>query len=126
MPQLTKKQRTFCEEYVRNGGNATKAYLFAYDCEYTTANGQGYRMLRKEGIREYIVELQKRAYEVACINAERVALKLAEIAFADKEDEYYSVSAQLKSLELLQKQLGLQKQHIEADLKTDIVINIDE
>jgi hypothetical protein len=53
-----------------------------------------------------------------------VALKLAEIAFADKEDEAYGPTSQLKALDLLQKQLGVQHQKIEADISTDIVINI--
>ena len=123
--KLTKKEQTFCEEYIKNGYNATKAYLTAYDCEYTTANGQGYRMLRKPHINAYITELQKQAFAAACITAERVALKLGDIAFADKEDELYNVTAQLKALDLLQKQLGLQKQKLEADINTDINIIIE-
>ena len=75
---------------------------------------------------DYITSLQSEAYEAAFITAERVALKLADIAFADKDDEYYGVSAQLKALELIQKQLGLQQQKIEADLHNDIIININE
>jgi phage terminase small subunit len=123
---LTKKEKAFCEEYVINGGSATAAYLKAYECEYTTANSAGWKMLKRDGIRDYIASLQKEAFEAACISAERVALRLADIAFANKEDEHYTISAQIKALELLQKQLGLQQQKIEADLKTDIVINIEE
>ena len=122
---LTKKMKSFCEEYVTNGGNATRAYLTVYDCEYTTANGQGYKLLRKPEVKEYITALQKEAFDAACINAERVALRLAEIAFADKKDEDYTVSFQLKALDLLQKQLGLQHQKVEADLHNDIIINIE-
>lgn len=121
---LTKKQRSFCEKYVEYG-NATKAYLEAYGCEYSTANTQGFRMLKKQEILEYITALQKEAYAVACISAERVALKLSEIAFAAKDDEYYNISSQLKALDLLQKQLGLQHQKIEADVNTDINITIE-
>ena len=44
----------------------------------------------------------------------------------EKDDEYYNAQAQLKALDLLQKQLGLQKQQIQADVSTDIVINIGE
>ena len=123
---LTKKEKTFCELFVFENESATQAYLKAYDCEYTTANSQGCKMLRKPHIKEYIDTLQKEAFAAACINAERVALKLADIAFAAKDDEYYSASSQLKALDLLQKQLGLQHQHIEADVKTDINITIDE
>ena len=82
--------------------------------------------MKKPGIKEYIAELQKEAFAAACISAERVALRLAEIAFADKDDEHYSATAQLKALDLLQKQLGLQHQKIEADLHTDINITIEE
>ena len=123
---LTKKERAFCEEYIQLEYNATKAYLAAYGGTYETANAQGYRKLRKPEIKEYINELQKDAFEAACINAERVILKLSEIAFSVKGDEYYNATAQLKALDLIQKQLGLQQQKIEADLHTDIVIEIGE
>ena len=123
---LTKKEKAFCDLYVFENESATQAYLKAYGCEYSTANAQGCKMLRKPHIKEYIDTLQKEAFAAACINAERVALKLADIAFAAKDDEYYGASSQLKALDLLQKQLGLQHQHIEADVKTDINIVIDE
>ena len=121
---LTKKEKAFCEEYVLNGGSATTAYLAAYGCAYDTANAAGWKMLKKEHIREYMTALQKEAYDAACITAERVALKLSEIAFADKKDEHYGAASQLKALDLLQKQLGLQQQKIEADLNAHTEINI--
>ena len=121
---LTKKERNFAEEYVRNGGNACQAYLFAYDACYDTAKAEGWRVLKKQPVKEYITQLQKDAYDAACITAERVALKLAEIAFADKKDEDYGPTSQLKALDVLQKQLGVQHQHIEADITNDIIITI--
>lgn len=124
---LTKKEKAFCEEYVANGGNASRAYFFAYDTSCMENARKAYcKVFRKPEVKEYIAELQKEAFAAACISAERVALKLADIAFAEKGDEHYNATAQLKALDLLQKQLGLQKQHIEADLHTDIVINIEE
>ena len=127
LKKLTKKEKAFCEEYIANGYNATQAYLKAYEgCAYETAHSQGCRVARKPHIKEYILELQKEAFAAACINAERVALRLSEIAFADKEDEIYNITAQLKALDLLQKQLGLQKQKLEAEVNTDINIIIDE
>ena len=122
---LTKKEKAFCEEYVKRG-SATAAYLAAYDCEYSTANSQGCKMLRKPALRDYIIEIQKAEFAAACITAERVGLKLSEIAFAAKDDKDYNATAQLKALDLLQKQLGLQTQKIDADLHTDIDINILE
>ena len=124
--RLTPKERAFCEEFVANGCNATRAYQVAYNTTYENANKQYCKVFRKPHIKEYIAELLKESFADACINAERVALKLADIAFAEKDDEYYNAQAQLKALDLLQKQLGLQKQQIQADVSTDIVINIGE
>ena len=124
---LTKKEKAFCEEYVANGGNASRAYFDAYDTSSIENARKGYcKVFRKPEVKEYIAALQKEAFAAACISAERVALKLADIAFADKDDEVYGASSQLKALDLLQKQLGLQHQKIEADVNTDIVINIEE
>lgn len=124
--ELTRKERNFCEEYVRNGGNASRAYFFAYDTTIENARKAYCKVFRKPQVKEYIKELQKAEFEAACINAERIGLKLAEIAFAAKEDEIYTAAHQLKALDLLSKNLGLQKQHIEADLHTDINITIEE
>lgn len=123
---LTKKEKIFCEEYVENGCNASRAYCAAYGCSIEDARKRYCKTFRKPEIKEYIAQLQKEAFAAACISAERVALKLGEIAFSEKNDEFYNAAAQLKALDLLQKQLGLQKQKIEADLHTDIVINIEE
>lgn len=122
---LTKKEKAFCEEYVNNGCNASRAYCAVYGCSIEDARKRYCKTFRKPEVKEYIALLQKEAFDAACINAERVALKLADIAFAEKEDEIYGASAQLKALDLLQKQLGLQKAHLEADVKTDININIE-
>ena len=123
--ELTLKEKRFCEEFVRTG-NATQAYLAAYGGTYNTANAQGWRTLQRPRVHEYVAALQKQAWEGACITAERVGLKLAEIAFAAKDDEQYTPTAQLKALDLLQKQMGLQHQKIEADVSTDINITIEE
>lgn len=126
LDRLTAKQKRFAEEYVNNGYNATQAYFSAYDCNYDTAKNAGYLTLRKPHVKSYIEQLQKEQFENACINAERVALKLAEIAFAEKGDNDYNATSQLKALDLLQKQLGIQHQNIKADVSTDIVINIED
>ena len=123
---LTKKEKAFCEEYVQNGCRASTAYATIYGCCIEDARKRYCKTFRKPEIKEYIASLQKEAFDAACITAERVALKLAEIAFADKEDEVYGAASQLKALDLIQKQLGLQHQKVEADVKTDIIINIEE
>ena len=123
---LTKKEQAFCEEYIANGCNSSRAYQKVYGCSIEDARKRYCKTFRKPEVKEYIRALQKEAFEEACITAERVALKLGDIAFASKDDEYYTISAQLKALDLLQKQLGLQHQKIEADVNTDIKIIIEE
>ena len=123
---ITAKEKAFAEAYVIDGLNATKAYLKVYGGEYDTANSAGCKVLKRPKVKEYVEKLQKEAFDAACINAERVALKLAEIAFAERGDDVYNATAQLKALDLLQKQLSLQHQKIEADVNTDIKIVIEE
>lgn len=123
---LTVREKAFCEEFVLSGESPVKAYLKVYDCSPDSARVLAYRALKRPHVKEYVEKLQKDAYEAACINAERVALKLAEIAFSAKGDEDYGATSQLKALDLLQKQLGVQHQKIEADVNTDINITIEE
>lgn len=83
-----------------------------------------YKLLKQESVKEYIKEIQKDRFEALNISADRIAEKLSDIAFAEKGDETYNTQAQLKALDLLQKQLGLQTQKVDANVSTDIVINI--
>lgn len=121
---LTEKEMKLCQEYINNGYNGTQAYLTVYGGTYATANARAHITLSKKESLEYIKSLQKNAFEQASINAERIALKLAEIAFASKDDEAYSPQAQLKALDLLQKQFSLQNQRISADVNSDITISV--
>ena len=121
---LTEKEMKLCQEYIANGYKGTQAYLTVYGGTYSTANARAHITLKKKECLEYIKSLQKDAFEEASINAERIALKLAEIAFADKKDESYNAQAQLKALDLLQKQFSLQNQKITADVNNDINITI--
>lgn len=123
---LTNKELAFCEEYVLNGCNASRAYAKAYECSIEDARKRYCKTFRKPEVKEYISNLQREAFEAACITAERVALEISDIAFAEKGDEIYNTSSKLKALDLLQKQLGLQHQKIEADVNSSINITIEE
>ena len=124
--RLTSKEKAFCEAFVANGGNASRAFQTAYGCSIEDARSRYCKTFRKPEVKAYIKALQQVEFESACITAERVGLKLAEIAFAAKGDEDYPASAQLRALDLLQKQLGIQTQKVEADLHTEINISIVE
>ena len=124
--ELSPKERAFCEAYVESY-SAVDAYLKAYDTNnIDTAKSNSYQVLKRPRVKEYIKQLQKEAFERAMITPERVANKLSDIAFSAKDDTYYNTTAQLKALDLLQKQLGLQTQKIDANVETTIKINIEE
>lgn len=126
--ELTSKERKFAEEYVTNGYNAVKAYMVGYpNAKETTAKTDAWNVLKRDRVKEYIAELQKDGFDRLCINAERIAAELAEIAFADKQDDTYTVNFKLKAIELLQKQLGLQQQKIDTNINTTVItVSIDE
>ena len=69
---LTEKMKRFCREYIGNGGNATQAYLSAYDgnSEVAAAN-ESSLLLKREEIREYIATLNKPLEEKAISEREK-------------------------------------------------------
>ena len=116
---MTEKQKLFCETYLANGFNARNSYYIAFpgaDPENRQPS-YPYTLLKKPEIKEYIDMRRKEIYESLCVDSTRIADKLATVAFADKFDEHYNVTAQLKALELLQKQFGLQNQKIESKVQ---------
>lgn len=122
---LTAKQKAFAEEYVANGYKPMDAYRVIFpDATDATVKSNTYVMLKRPEVKEYIQQIQKERFEALNISAERIAEKLAEIAFSAKNDEDYTATSQLKALDLLQKQMGLQNQKVELNGKQDIVINI--
>lgn len=59
MKKLTDKMNSFCEEYVRNGYNASAAYCFAYQNDNKdVCNTEGYRFLRDPRIVDRITEIE--------------------------------------------------------------------
>lgn len=123
---LNKRQEEFINQYLANGYNATQAYLAAYECSYETAQSSAYRVFNHPEVNAEIKRRQQEHYAMLNISAERIAEELAAMAFAAKGDKDYSGSVKLKALDLLQKQLGLQTQRVEADINTDINITIED
>ena len=120
---MTAKQKQFCINYVEHY-NIRKAYLDAFGCSESTANTEGYQLMKKQEIKDYIRELEKDAFERNGINAEHIANELATIAFSKVNEEgRLGYSDKMKALELLGKQLQLYSQKIEVSTD-DIVINI--
>lgn len=81
MPILSNQQRTFCEEYVKNGSNATQAYLIAYKSCKTekTAGVNASRLLGNARVQDYIKELQEELKEKAIMSAEERMIWLTKV-----------------------------------------------
>ena len=55
---LTEKMKSFCREYMKNGGNGTQAYLVAYDTDNAVvASRESYVLLKRDDIADYIKTL---------------------------------------------------------------------
>ena len=84
--------------------------------------------MRREHIQKYIQYLQKERLAMLGVTAERVLEELAGIAFSDKKDEYIGCGNKLKAIDLMQKQMGIQKQNIKAEVEQaqEIHVTIEE
>ena len=122
---LTAKERAFCDEYVKTY-NAGQAYMAVYDCKLNTALSDGYKMLKRPAIIEYIKELQQALVERYADAASIILNELIEdVVYRDADGNHSQTW--LKSADLAQKQLGLQK--LKADIQqehTIINVNIEE
>ena len=118
---LTAKERAFCYEYVKTY-NAGQAYMAVYDCKLNTALSDGYKMLKRPAIIEYIKELQKALVE-RYADASAIILEqlMEDIIYRDENGNHSQTW--LKSVDLAQKQLGLQK--LKADVQSEnTIINV--
>ena len=123
--ELTAKERAFCEEYVKSY-NAYQSYLDVYGCKPDTAKSAGWKLLYRPAIIEYIKELQQALVE-RYADASAIILEqlMEDIIYRDENGNHSSTW--LKSADLAQKQLGLQK--LKADIQqehTIINVNVDE
>ena len=82
---LTDKPRLFCLYYVRCF-NATKAYQKAYECDYRTAQSNGYKLLTNTYIKSEIQMLKQNKLNREFLSEEDIFQKYMDIAFADITD----------------------------------------
>ena len=119
--ELTAKERAFCEQYVKTY-NAYQSYLEVYNCKPDTAKSAGWKLLYRPAIIEYIKELQKELVE-RYADASAIILEelMQDIIYRDENGNHSSTW--LKSVDLAQKQLGLQK--LKADIQAEnTIINV--
>lgn len=120
-----KRREMFCQEYVSNGYNKSAAYMAAWNTKSPeTARKRAWEIMKEPEVKARIDELIHERYEALHINADRIAEKLAEMAFAPKDDEVYGPSVALKALDMLQKQLGLQTKNVKAEVDNKVTIEV--
>jgi hypothetical protein len=73
--------------------------------------------MKNQKVQAYIRQLQDEALAQAAITPSRIALELGEIAF----DKNNSNMERMRAVELLQKQFGLQKQVVDANVNGKII-----
>lgn len=115
---MKQKHIDFCEEYLANGYNAKAAYRAIYKSKEAR---YAYVLLKRPEVKEYLDTRIKELYEEKQVRAETIATELAHVAFTKDLNETITCSNKLKALELLQKQLGLQTQKMEADIKQAVI-----
>lgn len=115
---LTKKQRLFCEEYIKDY-NAKAAYGRVYG----NNSGNIHRLFKSPEVVEYIKELQTELTKQAVITGNKVLITLDKMA----NDPLVANKDRLKALDLIQKQLGLQKQVVQNDtISIEVKVNEDK
>lgn len=83
--KLTEKQKLFCLYYIKNF-NATQAYLKAYECDYTTASSNGYKLLINTCVKAEIEKLKEIKNQSIMIGEDDIVELKMRIAFADITD----------------------------------------
>lgn len=76
----------FISHYLKNGGNATEAWIEAGGKAGSGARQNAHRVLQEPEVKKILGEKLKKTLEQADITAERVMLELGRRAFADIRD----------------------------------------
>ena len=93
---LNNQQKSFCEEYVKNGLNGTQAYLKAYNNDNLTeesARASASRLLTNVNVLSYIKELQDELRKANIMSAEeRMEWLSGVVKDINKEEVYIKTS----------------------------------
>ena len=105
MKELNKKQKAFCEEYIKDF-NITQAYMRAYETTNPdTACICGIRLLKDVRIRLYIQELI-REHVSNELTPDRILFELMDLAFNHDGSVPYNIK--LQALQHLSKLMGME------------------
>lgn len=136
---MNNNQRTFAQEYVKNGNNGTRAYMKAYpDCTYETAKANASDLLTNTNVREYIESLQEKIEDKAIMTAKErmewltkvVKGEVTHTSFGSNGEAYENeayISDKLKSIDIMNKMDGNYVNKVEGNIGiTTIEVDIDE
>lgn len=116
---MNPKQKKFCDEYLKNGGNATQAAIKA-GYSKKTANRIASENLSKLDIKNYIQERSKKLEEEFHYSIQEHFKDLQEVAALAKEQGNLAVV--LKSIELQGKVVGhyVEKKQVNGDINVNL------
>ena len=120
--KLSAKHKSFCDEYLANGLNATQAYKSVYGVSDSVAGPSGDRLLKNAKIEEYLQEQMNKTSEKLEVTREFLIKEYLELIESAKSDETFIDRGNWnKSLAQLAKLLGL-----DAPIKQQTEITITE
>lgn len=114
--ELTPKRKTFADEYIKNGGNATQAAIAAKYSE-KTAYSQGQRLLKNDDILNYIakqtdrIEKEQHRDIMSLADIQERRSKIAKGEIVDGLGFAPDFSDQLKAMDGLEKALTIAEKH---------------
>jgi len=114
MSKLITKHEMFCQEYMSNGFNATKAYQAVYKVEYKQAESNASRLMGNDKIKNRIEELKTKLQVKFEIRKEDLLKDLVKIKEDNIED---APPFSMKAIEIINKMLGF-----DAPIKQNISI----
>ena len=129
MAVLTEKQRMFVDYYLSHFPYDTvAAYIYAYGDKGSNDKNRknASQIFHMPACEEYRKQRQKEILKEMNYNAQAIAAKLMSVAMAEKDDQYYTPVRQIRALDLLQKQLGIQQTKTKIDAEVNAVVQFVE
>ena len=119
---LTPKQEVFVQNLVK-GMSQADAYRSAYNTQNMsdkTIHEAASRLVADSKVSARLFELRNAIAQDSIMNARKRLEWLAEVVTGDND-----INAKLKAVDLMNKMTGEYVQRIEADVKSDVTINIE-
>lgn len=110
---MNNRHQQFCDEYLNNGLNATKAYLSVYKTvTEETAKVNGCKLLTKTNIKEYIDIKREETSKTLNITKESLIQDLIDIKNANKIDRPVVATKAIEVINKMQGYNAVEKQEI--------------